>query len=96
MNKDPAPLLLTDHAQEQLVKRGIPESLVRETIAAPDAVHEGRFPRTVLVKHYFDEKLNRAMLIRMVVEFTREAVVVVTVHKTSKFRKYLPESPHAD
>jgi|TARA_B100000949_G_C14073329_1_gene362724 hypothetical protein len=65
--------------------------LVREAIAAPDGAHEGRFPRTVLVKHYFDEKLNLAMLIRVVVKFTEKEAVVVTLHKTSQFRKYLPE-----
>jgi len=31
------------------------------------------------------------MLIRVVVKFTEKEVVVVTLHKTSQFRKYLPE-----
>lgn len=38
---------------------------------------------------YFDPILNEELLLRIVVEETASEIVVVTVYKTSQFRKYL-------
>jgi len=40
------------------------------------------------MRRYFDEILNTEMLLRVVVDETDLEMVVVTLYKTSKFRKY--------
>jgi hypothetical protein len=40
------------------------------------------------MRRYFDEILRAEMLLRVVVEETDAELTVVTLYKTSKFRKY--------
>jgi hypothetical protein len=43
----------------------------------------------VLMRQYFDDRLGRQMLLRVVVEETPGERVVVTTYKTSQIAKYL-------
>ena len=40
------------------------------------------------MRRYFDSVLQTEMLLRVVVEDTAEEFVIVTLYKTSKFKKY--------
>lgn len=40
------------------------------------------------MRRYRDDVLRTEMLLRVIVEETRAELVVVTLYKTSKFRKY--------
>jgi hypothetical protein len=54
----------------------------------PDSIVSGQAPRSILMRRYFDNILETEMLLRIVVEETDAELVVVTLYKTSKFRKY--------
>ena len=82
----------TLHALKALEDRGIDRAEVDETIAAPELSILDPPHRVVLMRRFFDGKLERQMLLRVVVEETRRERVVVTVYKTSRIAKYLKES----
>jgi hypothetical protein len=54
----------------------------------PDSIVSGQAPRSILMRRYFDNILETEMLLPIVVEETDAELVVVTLYKTSKFRKY--------
>lgn len=79
----------TGHALENAHDRAISKKEVEEALRNPDLVDSGRTPRRVYTKRYFDTILEQEMLLRVVIEDTMEAVLVVTMYKTSKINKYL-------
>lgn len=83
------PLRWTSHALEALADRDIDPAEVERTIAAPELSVSDPPHRAVLMRRYFDERLGRQMLLRVVVEETPDEQVVVTVYKTSQIAKYL-------
>jgi hypothetical protein len=76
------------HARKKIASREISARDVEQTIAQPDAVVSGQPPRQVFVRRYFDAVLQTEMLLRVVVEETPDRFVIVTLYKTSKFKKY--------
>ena len=72
-----------------LIDRVIDQADVEQTILAPELSVIDPPRRVVLMRQYFDVHLGREMLLRAVVEETRDERVVVTVYKTSQIAKYL-------
>ena len=79
----------TAHASAALVDRDIDLAEVEQTIAAPELSVIDPPRRMVLMRRYFDVRLGREMLLRVVVEETPDERVVITVYKTSQIAKYL-------
>lgn len=79
----------TFHALEALADRHIDRTEAEETIAAPELSVIDPPQRAVLMRRYFDNRLGRQMLLRVVVEKTADGRVIITVYKTSKIAKYL-------
>ena len=82
------PIRWPPHARKKLVAREIDEREVEETLAHPDSVGPGRPSRRVFMRRYRDAVLRTEMLLRVVVEEAADEFVIVTINKTSKFRKY--------
>ena len=82
------PIRWSAHARKKAAKREISEAEVEQTITQPDSIMSGQPPRQIFMRHYLDEILEAEMLLRVVVEVTNAEMVVVTLYKTSKFRKY--------
>jgi len=82
------PIHWLPHARKKAASREVSPSEVEKTIAAPDAVLPGRPFRRIFMRRYWDEVLQTEMLLRVVVEETDAELVIVTLYKTSKFRKY--------
>jgi hypothetical protein len=82
------PIRWSAHARKKATKREISEVEVEQTITQPDSIMPGQPPRRIFMRRYLDEVLETEMLLRVVVEETDAEVVVVTLYKTSKFRKY--------
>jgi hypothetical protein len=80
------------HARKKAAIRELKEYEVEQTIARPDSIVPGQWPRRIFMRRYFDEVLRAEMLLRVVVEETDSELTVVTLYKTSKFAKY--EVPH--
>lgn len=82
------PIRWTPHARKKIASREVSEAEVEQTIAQPDSITPGRPPRRIFMRRYFDHVLQTEMLLRVVVEEADAEMAVVTLYKTSKFRKY--------
>ena len=82
------PIRWSAHARKKAAKREINEAEVEQTVMQPDSIIPGNRPRSIFMRRYLDEILKTEMLLRVVVEETDAEAVVVTLYKTSKFRKY--------
>jgi hypothetical protein len=83
------PLRWTFHALAALVDRSIERYEAEATIASPELSVPDPPRRSVLMRRYFDTRLGRQMLLRVVVEETPQERVVVTLYKTSQIARYL-------
>ena len=82
------PIRWSAHARKKAARREVQENEVERTIARPDSIVPGQWPRRIFMRRYFDEILRAEMLLRVVVEETDVELTVVTLYKTSKFAKY--------
>jgi hypothetical protein len=82
------PIRWSAHKRKKAAKREIDEADLEQTIRQPDSIVPEQPPRSTFMRRYFDEVLETEMLLRVVVEETDTELVVVTLYKTSKFRKY--------
>ena len=82
------PVRWTDHALAELDKREVPREEADRTLTTPDRIVPGNPPRESYQRRYHDPLLGEEMLLRLVVEETALELVVVTLYKTSKLRKY--------
>ena len=78
----------TQHALQELARREVSREEAERTLAAPDRIVPGKSPRVIYQRRYHDALLGEEMLLRLVVEETEMELVVVTLYKTSKIRKY--------
>ena len=79
----------SSHALRNLADREIDRPEAETTLAAPETVVPGQPGRRAFMRRYFDMLLGQEMLLRIVVEETAQAMVVVTLYKTSQIEKYL-------
>ena len=82
------PIHWSPHARKKAANREVSTGDVEQTVAQPDAVVPGQPPRQVFMRRYFDAVLQTEMLLRVVVEETDEEFLIITLYKTSKFKKY--------
>jgi hypothetical protein len=83
------PVRWSPHATDNLADREIDRGAAEKTLANPEFVIPGQFPRLVLMRRFFDPVLQQEMLLRMIVEDTSTERIVITVYKTSQIAKYL-------
>ncbi len=62
---------------------------LKELLDDPELVTTSGLSRKVFMRGYFDTRFNQEMLVRVVVEETRDEQVVITVYITSQIRKYM-------
>lgn len=86
------PIRWSAHARKKAATREVKENEVEQTIARPDSIVPGQWPRRIFMRRYFDEVLRAKILLRVAVEENEMELTVVTLYKTSKFAKY--EVPH--
>jgi hypothetical protein len=86
------PIRFTPHAEASLLAREIgradAEAAIRQT---PTRRQPTRKPREIVNWVYSDTVTGETMLLRAVIEETKSEIVVITVYKTSKLKKYLPK-----
>jgi len=82
------PIRWSAHARKKAAKREVKANEVERTIARPNSIVTGQWPRRIFMRRYFDEIVGAEMLLRVVVEETDVELTVVTLYKTSKFAKY--------
>jgi hypothetical protein len=79
----------TPHALVNLAIREVTKEAAERVIANPDFTIADPPDREIRMGRFYDPVLDQEMLLRVVIEETAAEIVVVTVYKTSQFRKYL-------
>lgn len=87
------PIRFSPHAEANLKAREIAREEAEETIRHPARRDSARAPREIVSRPYWDTVTGETMLLRAVIEETEAEIAVVTLYKTSKLKKYLPEEP---
>ncbi len=72
-----------------LVDRDIDQAEVERTIAAPELSVVDPPRRVAPMRRYFDVRLGRQTLLRVVLGAMSDERVVITLYKTSQIAKYL-------
>lgn len=86
---DAEPLLefvFSEHATQQMARRGLDDSLVASVLAEPDERRELRPGRVVLQSELMLD--DRTYLVRVIVDINESPAVVVTAYRTRKVDKY--------
>ena len=78
--------VLTQHAEQELARRGMSYDTVAEVLAGPEQRLSVRRGREVLQSRLVQE--GRTYLIRVFVDIDRDPPAVVTAYRTSKIGKY--------
>jgi hypothetical protein len=82
----------TQHALDNLADREIDRVVADLTLTEPEFIAPNQPQRSLLMRRYFDRVLQQEMLLVIVVEDTDIERVVITVFKTSQFKRYLKET----
>jgi hypothetical protein len=82
---------ISGHAAEEMQRRGLEESVVRQVLLAPEW-RETMRPGRDLLQARMDLE-GKTVLIRVFVDIDREVPVVVTAYRTSKVEKYWRTQP---
>lgn len=83
---------LTDHARDEMARRGIAESEVTKVLAAPEQIETVRAGRKVFQSRMSVGAPLKDYLLRVFVDIDREPPAVVTAYRTSKIEKYWREA----
>jgi hypothetical protein len=86
-----ASYVLTPHARFVMERRGIPESVINQVVAAPEQRIGVRPHRDVLQSRVSFP--DGTYLVRVFVDVNCAPVEVVTVYRTSKIEKYWRKQP---
>jgi hypothetical protein len=85
------PIRFSPHAAANLKAREISVEDAEAAIRNPARREPAKPPREVVTRRYYDKVTGETMLLRAVIEETENEIGVVTLYKTSKLKKYLPE-----
>lgn len=80
--------VFTEHALEQMQRRGIPEDIVLGVLADPESIDDVRPGRAVVQGLVTLGENNRQYLLRVFVDSDRTPAEIVTIYRTSKIAKY--------
>ena len=83
------PIRWSRHALKNLADREVPRPEANKALTDPELVSLSGAGRKVLMRRYFDARLQQPMLVRLIVEETPNEQVVTTVYITSKISKYI-------
>ncbi len=81
-------IIITKHADFEAERRGIKEELIKAVVENPQQKASSKKGRVIVQSKYYDEEINKEMLLRVVGIETQDKFEVVTVYKTSKISKY--------
>ncbi len=78
---------LSKHAQEEMIRRAIPSSLVEEVLANPQQTLVVRNDKKIFQSQILFDN-DKLYLVRFVVNVQVKPVKVITVYRTKKINKY--------
>ncbi len=81
-------VVISDHARFEIIRRQLPEEVVKSIAQTPQQVVKLKKERKVHQSKYYDSTVDRDMLLRVICEERHDLLFVVTVYRTSKIDKY--------
>ncbi|MBI2471613.1 MAG: hypothetical protein HYV59_10290 [Planctomycetes bacterium] len=81
-------VILSGHAVFEAKRRDIEEDLIRTMVMQPQQKISSKKGRVIIQGKYYDQFENKEMLLRIIGKETLDNFEVITVYKTSKFKKY--------
>ncbi len=84
---------ITDHAKEELVRRGLSTEMLKQVMTQPEQVVVSHSGRKVYQSRI--EIGGKLYLVRVIVEES-DPVTAVTVYRTSKIEKYWRQDDESD
>ncbi|MBI5286516.1 MAG: DUF4258 domain-containing protein [Deltaproteobacteria bacterium] len=81
---------ISKHAEEEMKRRQIPDTLVKSVLENPQQVVE-EYGNKKAYQSQIDFGEGKIYLLRVIVNDTVNPAVVVTIYKTSKIQKYWRE-----
>ena len=81
-------VVISDHAQFEIVRRQLSEELVRSVAQNPEQVVNLEKERKVCQSKYYDSAVDREMLLRVICEQRHNLLFVITAYRTSKIDRY--------
>lgn len=85
--------VLTEHALQELRRRGLTEEMMREVLIKPEQQQDVRPGRIVLQSRITMDVPAKEYLMRVFVDVDRKPAEVVTAYRTSKISKYWRDQP---
>ena len=78
----------SDHALDEVRRRGLDPEVVTSVLASPGQVYEVRAGRVVAQSLFREPGTGRSFLIRVFVDIDRNPPIVVTAYRSGKIAKY--------
>ena len=85
----PTPYILPNAAR-MIADSGLPEDIVRATLADPARIARLPGGKMIYMRRYFDQSLQCDMLMRAFVEHVEGHKSVASIERTSEIEKYFP------
>jgi hypothetical protein len=85
--------VMTPHAVEEMRRRGVPEVVVVQVLAAPEQRALVRPGRVVCQPKVAFDVPGKLYLVRVFVDVNRQPAEVVTVYRTSRIDRYWSDQP---
>jgi hypothetical protein len=80
--------IVSRHAREQMLRRGINHETVMMVVSHPDQTLADKETPTKIIYQSLIKEENRMFLLRVFVETDKQPNVIITVYKTTKISKY--------
>jgi len=80
--------IVSRHAHEQMIRRGINYETVMMVVSCPDqTIADNETPTKIIYQSLINDD-NRMFLLRVFVDTDKQPNVIITVYKTTKISKY--------
>ena len=80
--------VFSNHAEEQLLRRGLSREFVLQTILFPDHIVVDKEDSSMLVYQSIIEENEQKFLYRVFINTRNNPLVIVTLYRTTKIKKY--------
>lgn len=81
-------VVISEHAQFEMIRRQISEEMVRNVAQHPQQTIELSSKRTVCQSRYYNMVEGKEMLLRVICEERNGTSFIVTAYKTSRLERY--------
>ncbi len=82
-------IIFTKHALFEAERRGITKEEIFSVVNNYQQKIHYKEDKIIFQSKYYDKNIGKDMLLRIIAKETEKEIVIITVYKTSKVKKYL-------